>query len=55
LPDRIDVSMHCQVPGNTSLPEAHWIAEKVEQQLRAELPQLEHVTIHMEPPEEKEQ
>jgi len=53
-PDRIDVSMHCAVPGDTSLPEAHRIAEKVEWQLRAELPQLEHVTIHMEPPEERQ-
>ena len=44
--------MHCAVPGDTSLPEAHLIAEKVERQLRAELPQLEHVTIHVEPPEE---
>lgn len=54
LPNRIDLSMHCAVPGNTSLPEAHLIAERVEQQLRAELPQLEHVTIHVEPPEERE-
>ncbi|NTU65502.1 MAG: hypothetical protein HGB05_19405 [Chloroflexi bacterium] len=54
LPNRIDLSMHCEVPGDTSLPEAHLIAERVEQQLRAELPQLEHVTIHVEPPEERE-
>jgi cation diffusion facilitator family transporter len=53
LPNRIDLSMHCEVPGDTSLPEAHLIAEKVERQLRAELPQLEHVTIHVEPPEER--
>jgi cation diffusion facilitator family transporter len=54
LPNRIDLSMHCEVPGNTSLPEAHLIAEKVERQLRAALPELEHVTIHVEPPEERE-
>jgi divalent metal cation (Fe/Co/Zn/Cd) transporter len=53
LPDRIDLSMHCEVDGETSLVEAHLIAERVERQLRAELPQLEHVTIHMEPPEER--
>ncbi len=52
--DRIDLSMHCEVPGDTSLPAAHLIAEQVERQLRAALPQLEHVTIHVEPPEEKE-
>jgi divalent metal cation (Fe/Co/Zn/Cd) transporter len=51
LPNRIDLSMHCEVDGETSLPEAHLIAERVERQLRAELPQLEHVTIHVEPPE----
>jgi cation diffusion facilitator family transporter len=54
LPQRVDLSMHCEVPGDTSLPEAHLIAEKVERQLRAELPQLEHVTIHVEPPEGRE-
>lgn len=54
LPNRIDLSMHCEVPGDTSLPEAHLIAERAEQQLRAALPQLEHVTIHVEPPEERE-
>jgi cation diffusion facilitator family transporter len=53
LPQRVDLSMHCVVPGDTSLPDAHLIAEKVEWQLRAELPQLEHVTIHVEPPEER--
>src|SRR5512139_1154963 len=40
LLDRIDVSMHCEVPGDTSLPAAHRIAEEVERHLRAEMPQL---------------
>lgn len=53
-PDRIDLSMHCAVDGATSLPEAHLIAERVERELRAALPQLEHVTIHIEPPEERD-
>ncbi len=53
IPNRIDLSMHCEVAGDTSLPEAHLIAEHVERQLRANLPQLEHVTIHVEPPEER--
>ncbi len=54
LPDRIDVSFHCVVPGSATLPEAHLVAEEVERQLRAALPQLEHVTIHVEPPEERD-
>ena len=54
LPDRIDVSLHCVVPGSTSLPDAHLVAEAVERNLRAALPQLEHVTIHVEPPEERD-
>ncbi len=54
LPDRIDLSMHCEVPGDTSLPAAHLIAERVELQLRAALPELEHVTIHVEPPEQRD-
>jgi len=48
--NNVDVSCHCEVPGHTSLTDAHLIAEQVERQLRTELPQLEHVTIHVEPP-----
>jgi len=47
---RVDVSCHCEVPGHTSLTDAHLIAEEVERQLRTTLPQLDHVTIHVEPP-----
>ncbi len=54
LPDRIDLSFHCVVPGYTSLPEAHLVAEEVERRLRAALPELEHVTIHVEPPEDRD-
>ncbi len=53
VPDRIDLSMHCEVPGHTSLRASHLIAERVERQLRSALPELEHVTIHVEPPEQK--
>lgn len=49
-PDRIDVSLHCIAPGDAPLVEAHLLAERIERQLRAELPQLDHVTIHVEPP-----
>ncbi len=54
LPGRIDLSFHCVVPGTTSLPEAHLIAEEAERRLRAALPELEHITIHVEPPEDRD-
>jgi cation diffusion facilitator family transporter len=50
----VDVSCHCEVPGDTSLTDAHLIAEEVERQLRVALPQLAHVTIHVEPPGAKD-
>lgn len=50
-PGRLDVSLHCTAPGESPLIEAHLLAEKVERQLRAEIPELDHVTIHVEPPE----
>lgn len=49
-PDRIDVSLHCSAPGNSPLIAAHLLAEDIERQLRAALPQLDHITIHIEPP-----
>jgi divalent metal cation (Fe/Co/Zn/Cd) transporter len=48
-PDGIDVSLHCHAPGSTPLIEAHVLAERVERELRAALPQLDHITIHVEP------
>ncbi|MBP7689462.1 MAG: cation-efflux pump [Thermoflexales bacterium] len=48
-PKRIDVSLHCHAPGSAPLIEAHLLAENVERELRAALPQLDHVTIHVEP------
>ncbi len=50
-PGRIDVSMHCTAPGDAPLTDAHLLAEQVESRLRAELPELDHITIHVEPPE----
>lgn len=55
IPGRVDVSLHCIVPGEMPLPQAHLVAEAVEQQLRAALPRLEHVTIHVEPPGEDDE
>jgi cation diffusion facilitator family transporter len=54
VPGHVDVSFHCVVPGQMSLPEAHLLSEEVERRLRVALPHLEHVTIHVEPPEERD-
>jgi cation diffusion facilitator family transporter len=48
-PGRIDVSLHCHAPGAAPLIEAHLLAEQVERELRTALPQLDHITIHVEP------
>lgn len=48
-PGRIDASLHCHAPGDAPLIEAHLLAEHVERELRAALPQLDHITIHVEP------
>jgi divalent metal cation (Fe/Co/Zn/Cd) transporter len=48
-PGRIDVSLHCHAPGDAPLIEAHLLAEHVERELRSALPQLDHITIHVEP------
>lgn len=44
------LSMHCHVPEDMRIEDAHHIAETVETQLRATLPSLHRVTIHTEPP-----
>jgi cation diffusion facilitator family transporter len=49
-PGRIDVSLHCHAPGDAPLIEVHLLAEHVERDLRTALPQLDHITIHVEPP-----
>lgn len=48
-PGRVDVSLHCHAPGSAPLIEAHLLAEQVERELRTALPQLDHITIHVEP------
>jgi len=47
------VSMHCLVPADTPLEDAHRLAEDVETHVRAALPMVHRVTIHTEPPEGK--
>jgi cation diffusion facilitator family transporter len=43
------ITLHCELPGAVSVQEAHSIAEHVETQIRAALPQVQRVTIHTEP------
>jgi divalent metal cation (Fe/Co/Zn/Cd) transporter len=47
--DGIDVSLHCHAPGSTPLIEAHLLSERIERELRAALPQLDRITIYVEP------
>ncbi|MGF1506365.1 MAG: cation-efflux pump [Chloroflexi bacterium] len=45
------ITMHCYVPGEMTMHTAHHMAEEVETQIRAAIPQVHRVTIHTEPPE----
>ena len=46
------VSMHCHLPGEIPLAEAHRISTRLETRLQEEVPGLERVVIHTEPREE---
>ena len=46
------VSMHCHLPAEISLAEAHRISSRLETRLLKEVPGLERVVIHTEPREE---
>lgn len=46
------ISMHCYLPGDISLAQAHRISTRLEAQLQKEIPGLERVVIHTEPREE---
>ena len=43
------VSMHCRLPGESSLSEAHALSVTLEQELRRRIPNLGEVLIHTEP------
>lgn len=43
------LTMHCHLPAQVSVEEAHTIAEHVETSIRSELPLVQRVTIHTEP------
>ena len=46
-----DASLHIVAAGQSSIVEAHLLAEEVERQLREEIHVLDEVTVHVEPPE----
>ncbi|MEW6568383.1 MAG: cation-efflux pump [Chloroflexota bacterium] len=46
------VSFHCALPAAIAIGDAHQVTTEVERALRARLPQLGPVVIHVEPPEE---
>lgn len=43
--------VHCVCDGNLSVAEAHRLASRLEQRLKARLPFIERIVIHVEPPE----
>lgn len=49
--DSYDASLHVVASGQASVIEAHLLAEAVEQRLRGEIDNLDRVTVHVEPPE----
>ena len=49
LQDELSLSLHCQMAPDTSIEEAHELSQQMESALRARIPQLGRVVIHMEP------
>jgi cation diffusion facilitator family transporter len=45
------LSLHCTLPGETPLAEAHRISTRLETRLRGQIPGLERVIVHAEPGE----
>jgi cation diffusion facilitator family transporter len=46
------ISFHCTLGAATSIKDAHAFTERIEQYLRAQIPNLGRVTVHTEPPGE---
>jgi divalent metal cation (Fe/Co/Zn/Cd) transporter len=46
---KLYITLHALVDPELSVEEAHEIAEKIEKRVHAEVKQLEHVTVHVEP------
>ncbi|MDD3470197.1 MAG: cation diffusion facilitator family transporter [Thermoguttaceae bacterium] len=49
LKDEMCVSLHVVVDGDTPLPMAHRMTERLEQFLRLSVPELQRISIHVEP------
>ena len=49
LPDGYELSLHVKLPRDLSLEAAHGAVERLEQRVRAEVPELEIVHTHIEP------
>lgn len=47
--DRTEVSLHLKLPGSLTLAEAHEVAERVEQEILAAVPEVDAVQTHLEP------
>jgi cation diffusion facilitator family transporter len=50
---RREVSLHLKLPGSLTLAEAHDVAEQVEREILADLPQVNAVRTHLEPLSER--
>jgi len=49
LQGELSLSLHCQMAPETSIEEAHELSQRLESALRARLPNLGRVVIHLEP------
>ena len=49
LPDGYELSLHVKLPRELSLDEAHGVVERLEERVRAEVPELRTVHTHIEP------
>ncbi|HKP21141.1 MAG TPA: cation diffusion facilitator family transporter [Thermoleophilaceae bacterium] len=49
LPDGYELSLHVKLPRELSLDEAHGVVERLEDRVRAEVPELRTVHTHIEP------
>ena len=49
LPEGYELSLHVKLPQELSLTEAHDVVERLEQRVRAEVPELRNVHTHIEP------
>jgi cation diffusion facilitator family transporter len=47
--ERVEISLHLKLPGDLPLEEAHEIAESVEQEILAAVPEAREVVTHLEP------